>query len=65
MSKNTGNIDRIIRLIVGAVVLSQVFIGLKTPIGYAGLILIITGLVGFCPIYKVFGLNTCPMNRVN
>ena len=58
MFMNEGMIDRVIRVIVGAVLIALVFVGPQTPWGWIGLVLVITGLVGFCPIYKLLGLRT-------
>lgn len=63
MTKNEGKLDRVIRIIVGVAVLSQAFIGLKSPFAFFGIIFILTGLIGFCPLYKIFGLSTCPLNK--
>lgn len=63
MKTNEGTFDRVARVIVGLVILSLVFVGPQTLWGYLGLIPIITGLVGFCPIYKILGLSTCPMKK--
>lgn len=55
---NTGKIDRIIRIVVGAVLIGNVFTGLQTPIGWLGVILVVTGLFGVCPVYSILGINT-------
>jgi len=55
---NTGKLDRIIRVIVGALLVGNVFAGLQTPAGWIGLILIVTGLFGTCPVYSLLGINT-------
>lgn len=55
---NVGKVDRIIRILVGAVLIGNVFVGLQSPAGWIGLILIITGLFGTCPVYSIAGLNT-------
>ena len=55
---NTGKIDRIIRIVVGAVLIGNVFTGLQTPIGWLGIILVVTGLFGVCPLYSILGINT-------
>ena len=55
---NTGKVDRIIRIIVGALLIGNVFTGLQTPIGWIGLILIVTGIFGTCPVYSLLGINT-------
>jgi hypothetical protein len=62
MKSNEGNVDRIIRVAVGLGLLSLVFIGPQTAWGWVGLVPLLTGLVGFCPLYKVFGMNTCPLS---
>mgnify|MGYP001556913094 CR=1 FL=1 len=59
--KNEGTVDRVLRVIVGIVLLSLVVIGPQTLWGLVGLVPLLTGLLGFCPIYKLLGLNTCPL----
>ena len=56
---NEGLADRVIRVGVGLVVLSLAFVGPQTPWGYLGLIPLITGIVGYCPAYRLLGINTC------
>jgi hypothetical protein len=58
LARNTGNVDRIIRVIVGAVLVGNVFVGLQTVLGWIGLVLIITGLFGTCPVYSLLGVDT-------
>lgn len=55
---NEGTIDRALRIIVGLVLISMVFTGLNTVWGWVGLVPLITGLVGSCPVYSILGLNT-------
>lgn len=55
---NAGKVDRIIRVIVGILLVGNVFYALQTPIGWLGLILIITGATGICPLYSLLGINT-------
>lgn len=56
--QNVGKADRIIRIIVGALLVGNVFIGLQTVVGWIGLVLIVTGLFGTCPVYSLLGINT-------
>lgn len=56
---NEGTADRAFRAIVGLGVVSLVFIGPKTPWGWLGLIPLGTALMGWCPLYSLFGINTC------
>jgi hypothetical protein len=60
---NEGTIDRAVRVILGLGILSLVFIGPQSPLGYLGLVPLATGLVGFCPLYKVLGVNTCGLKK--
>jgi hypothetical protein len=57
---NEGTADRAVRFLVGAGVLSLVFIGPKTPWGWVGLVPLLTSLFGWCPLYTVLGIRTCP-----
>ena len=63
MSINEGQLDRIIRVIAGLAIISLVFIGPKTPWAWFGLVPLLTGLVGFCPAYALFGIRTCPVRK--
>lgn len=53
LPRNEHNVERIIRVLVGAGVLSLAFIGPATPWGWLGLIPIATGLIGSCPLYTL------------
>jgi len=55
---NLGMVDRVIRVVVGLILVGNVYAGLQTPIGWIGLILILTGAFGICPIYALLGINT-------
>ncbi len=59
MNKNIGNTERLIRGIVGLVLISLVFIGPKTAWGWVGLVPLVTALIGWCPPYAIFGISTC------
>jgi len=59
MRVNEGVIDRIVRIVFGAAVLSLAFFGPRTPYAYIGLVPLITGLVGYCPLYALMGVNSC------
>lgn len=55
MKANIRPAERVLRLIIGAAILSLVFLGPQTAWGYVGLIAIVTAASGFCPLYKVLG----------
>ena len=61
MSRNEGNIDRALRIIAGLALLALVFVGPQTPWGWIGIVPLVTGLVGFCPLYRLLGINTCSL----
>ena len=63
MKINEGNVDRLIRVIVGLGLLSVVFVGPATMWGLIGIVPLATGLIGFCPLYKILGLTTCPIKK--
>jgi hypothetical protein len=58
-TQNVGTIDRWFRLIVGVGLIALVYVGPKTPWGWIGLVPLVTALIGQCPMYGLFGLNTC------
>jgi len=60
---NTGKVDRIIRIVVGALLVGNVFTGLQTPAGWIGLVLIVTAIFGTCPVYSLLGINTKSMGE--
>lgn len=57
-----GRMDRVIRVVVGLGLLSLVFVGPQTLWGLVGLVPLLTGVFGFCPLYRVFGFTTCPLS---
>lgn len=68
MKKNVGNIDKIIRIALALVFAVLYFT--NTVTGTLGLVLVILGgvfvltsLVGFCPLYAMVGMNTCPAKK--
>ena len=65
--KNVGSIDKVIRYIIGVVLLSLLFIipGNLKYIGLIGLVPIVTAAFSFCPLYTIFGINTCPVKKWN
>ncbi len=63
MKANEGTIDRILRVIAGLALISIVFIGPQTPWGWIGVVPLLTGAVGMCPLYAILGIRTCPAQR--
>ena len=63
MKANEGTIDRALRIVAGIGVLSLAFVGPQTPWGYLGIVPLATGLIGWCPVYALLRINTCPVKR--
>lgn len=63
MFANVGTLDRLLRILLGVGLIALVFVGPKTPWGWVGAVPLLTGLIGFCPAYRLFGLSTCPLKR--
>ncbi|HLR16488.1 MAG TPA: DUF2892 domain-containing protein [Alcanivoracaceae bacterium] len=59
MNKNVGQLDRIIRLTVGVVLVLLAITGVIGWWGWLGIVLIITGATKTCPAYSALGVNTC------
>lgn len=59
MTANVGNLDRMLRIVVGLALLSLVFVGPQTLWGLIGLVPLLTGVIRFCPAYSLIGANTC------
>lgn len=63
---NVGAADRILRIIIGLALLSAFFIYPDASWRYFALIgsvPLVTGLLGICPLYSLFGLSTCPASK--
>lgn len=60
---NEGTADRVIRVVIGLGLLSIVFVGPQTPWGWIGVVPLLTGILGFCPLYRLVGMNTCGVAR--
>jgi Protein of unknown function (DUF2892) len=56
---NVGTAERIIRAVIGLVLLSLIFIGPRTWWGLIGLVLLGTAAFSYCPVWQLFGVNTC------
>lgn len=64
MKINVGGIDRILRILVGVVLVVLAATGLVVGWwGWLGVLPLATGLFRFCPAYPLLGINTCPLKR--
>lgn len=58
MKTNVGFVDRVIRVVIGGAILGAGYY-FKSWWGLVGLLPLLTAIVGFCPAYLPFGINTC------
>ncbi|WP_372828438.1 DUF2892 domain-containing protein [Polaromonas sp.] len=63
MKTNEGVLDRSLRVIVGLVLIGLAATGTVGLWGYIGVIPLVTGAVGMCPLYSLLGINSCPTPR--
>lgn len=59
MTKNIGNVERVIRALVGLALIALVFVGPKSMWGWIGVVPLLTAALGWCPPYAIFGISTC------
>lgn len=61
MTTNESRLDRTLRVIVGLVLIAWAlgcYPGYQSPWGWVGMIPLVTGLAGYCPVYQVLGIDT-------
>jgi hypothetical protein len=59
---NAHALDRALRIVLGLAILSLTFLGPQTPWGLLGLVPLVTGVAGYCPLYQALGINTCRLS---
>lgn len=64
MKSNVGGIDRILRIVIGAVLVVLAVTGQVGAWGWIGLLPLATGVIGWCPPYGLLGINTCKNRNV-
>lgn len=63
MKSNVGGIDRILRIVVGLVLIGLTLTGTIGVWGWLGVVPLLTGVIGWCPPYALLGFSTCSMKR--
>ncbi|MCX7378483.1 MAG: DUF2892 domain-containing protein [Alphaproteobacteria bacterium] len=63
MVRNVGGIDRVLRIVLGLALIGLTLAGVIGWWGWIGIVPLGTALIGFCPLYPLLGLNTCPAGR--
>lgn len=59
MALNEGAIDRSLRVIIGIVLITLAVTGIIGMWGWIGVVPLVTGLIGWCPVYSLIGMKTC------
>jgi hypothetical protein len=59
MNKNVGGVDRILRVVVGLLLIALAATGTVGAWGYVGIVPIVTAAIGWCPAYLPFGFSSC------
>jgi hypothetical protein len=62
---NVSHFDRIMRVVTGLVLVIAATTGFIGMWGWIGLVPLITGVVGVCPIYRMFGMSSCPIPKTD
>ena len=60
---NEHSLDRAFRVTLGVALLALVFMGPHTPWGWLGIIPLMTGVMGSCPLYTLLGVSTCKSQK--
>jgi hypothetical protein len=63
MKSNVGGIDRILRIVLGLVLIGLTLNGNIGVWGWIGVVPLATGAIGWCPPYAIFGWNTCSTKK--
>jgi hypothetical protein len=63
MKANIGGIDRIVRAVVGLVLIGLTLTGKIGVWGWIGVVPLLTAIISFCPAYTIFGISTCPAGK--
>jgi len=70
MTKNEGSVDRIVRVVLGVVLIVWAYVigqgqwsTWSWILGIVGLIALVTGIIGWCGLYAVLGINTCKVPK--
>ena len=63
MKSNVGGIDKILRIVAGVGLIGATVAGMLPAWGYIGIVPLATGLMGWCPLYPLLGMSTCPTKK--
>lgn len=64
MNANVGGIDRILRILVGVILIALAATGTVGAWGWIGVVPLLTGLIRWCPLYLLFGFSSCSVKKI-
>ena len=62
LAKNVGGFDKIVRIVIGVLLIIGALMGYGWWM-WIGVVPLVTGLLGSCPLYSIFGLSACPLKK--
>ena len=63
MKANENTVDRVLRIVLGIALLGLTLSGTIGLWGWLGIVPLATGAIGWCPLYAVLGISSCPMKN--
>jgi hypothetical protein len=63
MKANENTVDRVLRIALGLILLGLTLSGTIGVWGWLGIVPLATGAIGWCPLYAVLGISTCPLKK--
>lgn len=63
MKRNEGTLDRTLRVAIGVLLIGLAATNTVGAWGYVGIVPLLTGAIGMCPLYGLLGINTCSTSR--
>ncbi|RDB42417.1 DUF2892 domain-containing protein [Halomonas sp. DQ26W] len=63
MKSNVGSADKVARIVIGALLIGLALTGVIGAWGWIGILPLATGLLNFCPAYRLLGINTCKLKK--
>ena len=63
MKSNVSGLDKILRIVIGIALVALAITGVIGVWGWIGVVPLLTGLIGKCPAYSIFGISSCPVKK--
>ncbi len=63
MTRNEGSFDRVLRIVAGLALIGLTLYGMIGMWGWIGVVPLLTGALGWCPVYTLLGIKTCALKN--